>query len=160
MNSAQSLLDLHWDGSLPVDVEALAARAGVQVDHVDVTDPPGFACRAYLSPTGARRITVNTKLSSVAKRFALAHALGHFVLEDVTVREPSHVDLSASFSTTAPVLEQRANRFAMALLAPERMLHFVIGQGGHPSLQSLCEAFGLSEVAMANRLRVLGLVRD
>jgi hypothetical protein len=156
MQAAQQILDTHWDGMLPVDPRALATRLGIEVIDGPATPQP---CRTDLVAGTHFRVTLDSTRADTATRFALAHALGHVVLEDVNDLSPSHVEEASNFSTGAVFLERRANEFALALLVPARLLHFAVGQPGGQTLRTLSELFGVSEVAMARRLALLGIAR-
>jgi hypothetical protein len=96
----------------PLDVFSLARGAGV-----DQIDYEGFAGdgKIEIAPSFVR-VVLKSRASKAQQRFALAHELGHLVLDDVEVvtqvqRLDPHVDE-----------EWLCNRFAAELLMPRRWI--------------------------------------
>lgn len=87
--------------------------------------------------------------------FALAHALGHVVLGHVN--DPTVVRQTYVFSLESENLEERAaTAFAIELLLPELILGRLFNSA--KNVQELAEAFGVSTVAMSQRISQLGLI--
>jgi Zn-dependent peptidase ImmA (M78 family) len=147
--AASRILDAHWDLTLPVRVDLLARHAGVAlVPRHDI----GHNCR-FLSVADARHasgapvIEFGTVHSVARQRFAIAHALGHFVLGHGT----SDPAFQETFSVTDDSPEGACNEFANRLVMPEKALGMLLRQPG-VSVESLAQAFGVSMESMSARL--------
>lgn len=152
VNTPAHFLDQHWDGSLPIDPERVADRAGIRV----IADPQlsleGLSGK-YAVEDGVPTIRYSPSEPKVRQRFTIAHELGHHALG----HPASYRDPAAHFSsTTFDPSETAANRFAAALLMPKDILLFKIGQMSNPGIVDLADAFGVSQVAMHYRLKNLG----
>ena len=155
MLTAQDVLDTHWDGKLPVDVERLAKAMGMRVDKDPSISESGMVKMDGDTPV----ITVNSTEYGPRQRFTIGHEIGHFALGHLNNAERCCRDDSASFSTgTKSPIERQANQFAAALLMPRNVLEYAIGKRGYTKLDQLARLFGVSEVAMKWRLINLGIV--
>lgn len=157
MKSAQDILDVLWDGSSPVSIENLTGMFS-WTGHKLVFEAFKDDTLVALAPEGrGYRVQVSSALSGTALRFAMAHALGK-----VEVAKAHNV--TGDFAVTAKCFlpgcslpDMAANKFALELLIPERMVHFAV-QKGHTTVEALSSFFGVSEVALAKRLGQLGIV--
>lgn len=153
---AESLVRSHWASArLPVAPGAVARALGVAVGPLPETAFPGPS--GHYTVEGERpTVRFNPTVPVVVQRFAVAHALGHHALG----HGPRPVDAAAQFDVLqADGAEQAANAFALALLMPAQAVRFFLARTGDRVLEDLCGRFGVSEVAMAVRLRRLGLLR-
>ncbi|MCX8018455.1 MAG: ImmA/IrrE family metallo-endopeptidase [Rhodocyclaceae bacterium] len=148
---AARILSAHWDGKLPVDVHAIAARLGVEV-HSEAIDESG-----RIELADVPRIVVNGNEAWVRQRFTVAHELGHWVLGHLRQGQRLFRDRPEAFSTAASGVEREANAFAAALLMPADALRYAMQQGIADSLQSLARLFDVSQSAMYWRVNGLGL---
>ena len=120
--AARKLLKEHWNNQLPVDVAQLASAMGVPVVEGDF-DHQG------LFQDGVIQIPRNE--AAVARRFGIAHELGHFELRH-KVNEPRN--------------EREANAFASELLVPRDRLKIAVREG--LGLRELYQLFDVSREAM------------
>ena len=126
---AQNLLNTHKVNSLPIPVEEVAKKAGINVFPFDLgTDVSGV-----LNITnGVANIGYNPLESKVRQRYTLAHELGHFVLHyaknKVFVDNENYFQFKMFRSGKLDLnpidtkYEQEANAFAAALLMPQLLL--------------------------------------
>ncbi len=157
MSTERKFLDMYWDGRLPVDPWMIAERSGVRVipdgSLAWGQDPlSGKFEKENNIPT----IRFNPNESRVRQRFTIAHELGHCALgHGLAYRDPA---TNFSARTYNPD-EIAANRFAASLLMPADMIEATIMDLRDPSVESLAELFGVSQVAMEFRLKNLGWLR-
>lgn len=157
MITAQNVLDAHWDGKLPVDVERLAKIMGMRVEK----DPFMAESGMVRMEDGTPVITVNSTEYGPRQRYTIAHEIGHFALGHLNNAEQCCRDDATSFKTgTKSPIERQANQFAAALLMPKSVLEYAISKRGYTQLDELAGLFGVSEVAMKWRLVNLGIVNE
>lgn len=156
MFQAQQILDSYWDGQFPIDPTKIAQRMGIRVVE-DMFLPVSGEIRVHTD--GRAVITVKSGDYGPRKNFTIAHEIGHYALGHVNNVNRLCRDEASNFTTgTFQPVEREANAFAAALLMPERIVRFAIGERGYSTLQSLANLFGVSEVAMRWRLVNLGIV--
>lgn len=158
MLTAPEVLRAHWDGKLPVDPRAIAERMKLEVRLVEDFEGSGHIQR--LDKPRTALITINASESYVRKRFTLAHEIGHYALGHLERYEHLPRDTPAEFSaSSSSPLERQANDFAARLLMPENMVKYLITEQGETRVEGLARRFGVSQVAMAYRLKNIGIVR-
>ncbi|WP_338924461.1 ImmA/IrrE family metallo-endopeptidase (plasmid) [Pseudomonas silesiensis] len=170
LEMAQKVLDLAWDGQLPVDPVRLASTLRVTTQDADGQkqkctivvrsvaggDLAGASSQVSLEQTtkGSQYVCAyNRDEISYRNRFAVAHELGHILLGHVRIGEPALRHYGYGDSTTEM---SQANSFAAALLMPERFLRSVFAS--IESVQQMGEAFGVSTEAAIYRLKALRLI--
>lgn len=99
----------------PVPVEHLARNMGVTLRH--------SPCQAAVTSFILQRdrviiIGVNSAQATTRQRFAIAHSLGHLLLQ----KKAEEFRLDIDFNLTSDPEEDIANRFALKLLVPEPWL--------------------------------------
>lgn len=150
-SKADTLLDNHWDGLLPIDPVIIANRLGIRVQS-RLNAP--YAVR-YVVEEGRPTINYNASERTPVQRFAVARALGHHALghgTDIT-------DTRQAFRVSNPGQKSMsANLFAMSFLIPERHLMFLIMNKGVTDIAKLASTFGVSPVTIHYRLRFLGML--
>ncbi|MPT00241.1 MAG: ImmA/IrrE family metallo-endopeptidase [Pseudomonas sp.] len=155
MRQAQEILDVHWDGRLPIDPKQIARSMGLRVVENPMMCESGMI---EVDGSGAATITVNSTEFGPRQSFTVAHEIGHYALGHVNLGNRLLRDEASNFMTgTFMPVEREANRFAASLLMPARMINYVIQQGNN-SINQLATIFGVSEVAMKWRLVNLGLL--
>ncbi len=153
--AAAALLRKHWDGRLQVDPSRIAQALGLRVVARGGADDPAYAYSGYFNREGADgpAIEYNRSESLVRQRFTVAHELGHYALG----HKSSPRDTPANFNTAvADNAERQANQFAAELLMPAREVRIVITSGRFADVRELAQAFGVSQTAMAWRMKDLG----
>lgn len=156
MLQAQQILDMHWDGQLPINPTRIAQQLGLEVQSNPFMHESGMI---EVKADGRAVITVNSSQFGPRQSFTIAHEIGHFVLGHVNTVNRLCRDEASNFSTgTFVPVEREANSFAAALLMPERLIRFAVGERGYNTLASLATLFGVSEVAMRWRLVNLGML--
>lgn len=156
MLQAQQILDAHWDGQLPINPGLIAQRLGIEVRSDPSMAESGMI---EMQPDGRAVISVNSSQFGPRQSFTIAHEIGHYVLGHVNTAHRLCRDLASNFSTgTFIPVEREANKFAAALLMPERLVRFAIDERKFTTLASLAALFGVSEVAMRWRLVNLGIL--
>lgn len=167
---ASKVLDLCWDGRLPVDPKELAENLLVRDYSQEDGDKIPVVVKARSSinlrgASGQARLVddeedgwvyvceFNRDEISYRNRFTIAHELGHVVLGHVTdVRSPKR---DTTFTNDDPD-ERYANAFAAALLMPEKFVRKLYRSARN--IQELADAFGVSTAAMNFRLKNLGII--
>lgn len=154
--SPDHLLEAYWDGVLPVNPGAIALKIGLKlVIKPDMAE----VGKVELGPDGFVVVSVNSASLGPRQRFTIAHEIGHYALGHLNQARPVLRDDISSFSTgTFDGAERAANKFAMALLMPERVVKFAIVERKITSLAKLAEMFSVSEVAMRARLVELNIL--
>ena len=115
MPAVKNILDANWNWHLPVDIEDLASKLGIEVRVLNPFNPNdvGLSGRAEIDENGQKVISYNNSESRNRRRFTLAHELGHHILNHVNPSTPCFRDDSNAFSANASVWKEReANNFA------------------------------------------------
>jgi Zn-dependent peptidase ImmA (M78 family) len=131
-------------------------------------DMPGSAdiFGAIVRRGGSVTIAVNPDQHPNRQRFTIAHELGHFFCHPSETMEHVDGDFRVAWRNTASSAgvdwkEIEANRFAAALLMPEKMLQEDVNQVAvldRDTLQHLAASYKVSRIAMQFRLIHLGLL--
>lgn len=180
---ASDFIDKYWSGSLPIDPDAIARRAGVVVVadsniaplsgmyergdaglpvltkllNLNSESDSGGISSLLDRPVVISRptITYNPNEASVRQRFTIAHELGHHALgHSIRYRDPA-----ANFSALIHDRDEvSANRFAAELLMPKDLLILKLREIENPTITWLAREFDVSEVAMKFRLKKLGML--
>ena len=151
---ARRVLKQYWDWQVPVDVEALANRCGVQVQYVPALGVSGIVKRM---DEGAL-IRVDATEPEVRRRFTIAHELGHFLLGHLS-DQPEYRDPSRNYTLgNFDPKERDANRFAAELLMPAEAVRAVVLKMENAGVEEIAKAFGVSKVAMGIRLKSMGIL--
>lgn len=129
--AAAKLSAAHTDGSLPVDVEAIAAAVGLTVQ------------RGSFEHDGLLRGSVIEvpDVGQSAERFVIAHEIGHHHLRHQVPEDR---------------VEHEANAFASQLLMPGPALKQLVAEG--LTLSALCRRFAVSKQAMTYALHEHNLI--
>jgi Zn-dependent peptidase ImmA (M78 family) len=152
--AAEEVLKQHWTDSVPIDPARIARNMGIEV--VDAHLDPDVAGAIEKRAGRPAHIYLSTKDHPNRKRFTCAHEVGHYVKRGGEEFEyVDYRDGTASMGIDAG--ELYANSFAAALLMPEKEVRRLHGVGLHQ--RDLATTFGVSEAAMVNRLKNLGLYR-
>ena len=157
---ASALLKRHSLMETPVDIFSLVDDEGITlvIDEME-DDHSGF----LLVENGRATIAINESHHPNRQRFTAAHELGHLTLhakdEDrFFVDKAFNRGPSASQGTHREEIE--ANRFAAALLMPEKLVRKDVGDNEITDLDiyKLSLRYGVSEQAMTLRLVNLGII--
>jgi Zn-dependent peptidase ImmA (M78 family) len=142
----------HWGDSVPVDPARIARKMGIQVEDAYLdADVAGAIEKKH---DGSVRIFLNAEDHPTRQRFTCAHEIGHFVKHgDQGFEFVDYRDMTASLGVDED--ERYANAFAAALLMPEREMRRLHALG--MSQGEMKDVFGVSEAALVNRLKNLGL---
>jgi len=152
-NAAKEFLDKYWDRNIPVDVRALAERAGVRVcEKRDLDGAIGMFSLIDNNPT----INYSPGQPRVRERFTIAHELGHYVLGHGN----SFRDHPSSFFSDVPdYRERQANAFAAETLMPEVAVKYLIMERNINDINVMSAMLDVSQAAMGYRLRNLGWIQ-
>lgn len=145
----EDFISRHWDESIPVNLTAFSDSMQVGIHPALEGD------YIVLCEYDTRRIWVNVHATTLTKRFAVAHALGHFALGHLKAGE-IHADRKGSYNDKlARYVDRKANQFALELLMPasEMEMHC---EGG-ASLEDSARRMGVSQSALMHRAKTLGL---
>ena len=165
-DKAQELLDETGLSQVPVPVEQIAKKLGVDV----VYEPAPDSVSGMLFREGdVARIGVNSSHAHVRQRFTIAHELGHLRLHPgrkMFVDKAVRIDLRDERSSTATDKQEiEANGFAANLLMPVSLLveeaERFFKRNSNASVDELAtamaERFDVSVQAMRIRLANLGV---
>lgn len=98
-------------------------------------------------------IYLNTEQSLLRRRFTVCHELGHALMgHGSSPRDNSKTYTRSDYDPK----EVEANTFAAALLMPPQAVRTCVARGY--SFGQMCNYFGVSSMAMAIRLKQLGLI--
>jgi Zn-dependent peptidase ImmA (M78 family) len=152
--AAQQVLEKHWGRSIPIDPAQVAKSMGIEV--VSAFLDPDVAGAIEKRDGTPAKIILSQGDHPNRKRFTCAHEIGHFVQHGDSDFE--YIDYRAgTASMGVDRQEMYANAFAAALLMPEKEVRRFRSQGMHE--RDMAREFGVSEAAMVNRLKNLGLYR-
>lgn len=158
MSYADTVLKNFWDGFLPVDVNSIATKLGIEV-HFLGWDEFHLSGKASLE-NGKRMIYVNPMDSLVRQRFTASHELAHHILNHVTPEDSCFRDEKHSFNGDYASFQERdANRLGAEILMPEYAIRHSIDKENIRTVEGLATKFNVSERAMYYRLKGLNLVR-
>lgn len=154
--SARDLLIAAKEYRVPMDLESLAAKLGVDV--LPVSDWPNEFSGQVVYDGGDRpQVQYNTNHSTTRIRFTVAHELAHVVLH-LNPGEPRIMPRDTTFRAASRE-EVEANLYAADLLIPLPLLHEVIEDVGR-DYRRLAEIFTVSKQAMLYRLSAYDAVVD
>lgn len=151
--SAETLLatifKYHPDLRAPVDVVAIAHGAGITKVRDLETAGLSSALTTDIAK-GEAAISCGTGLSAQLRRFAIAHQLGHFLLDGQFVdRQCSNRDLAENRrDTPARKAEMHANRFAAGLLMPKPLFVASVEELGKPTVTHLPDIAAAYDVTL------------
>jgi Zn-dependent peptidase ImmA (M78 family) len=160
INAANDLIESSGIISVPVPVERLARRQGVQVRYAPLDGE--LSGMAHIKD-GIAVIGVNSLHHRNRQRFTLAHELGHIQLHRQRLEEEVHLDRGslrrdslASQGTDPDEIE--ANVFASELLMPKPILDAILGGKlidleDDEAIDVLARRFRVSSAAMRYRLQ-------
>jgi len=158
MSYADTVLKNFWDGFLPVDVNSIASKLGIEIRFLSF-DELHLSGMASLE-NGKRIIYVNPTDSLVRQRFTTSHELAHHVLNHVTPENPCFRDEKHTFNGDYASFQERdANRLGADILMPEYALRHSIEKENIRTVEELASKFNVSERAMYYRLKGLNFVR-
>lgn len=158
---AEKVLHEFWEKTgiftLPVDVVGIARSHNINVYAATFNSKYSDTLYGMIrGKDGKFDIFVNANNSLQRRRFSIAHELGHFFLHHNgdKASELEFVDLRSDLSSPNEV---EANKFATALLMPEREIRKQHGRLLFPTADELAKIFNVSKPAMQIRLRELNL---
>ncbi|WP_151867767.1 ImmA/IrrE family metallo-endopeptidase [Acinetobacter soli] len=158
MSYADTVLKNFWDGFLPVDINSIASKLGIEVRSLDL-DELHLSGKASLE-NGKRMIYVNPTDSLVRQRFTSSHELAHHILNHVTPENPCFRDEQHTFNGDYISFQERdANRLGAEILMPEYAIRHSIDKENIRTVEGLASKFNVSERAMYYRLKGLSFVR-
>lgn len=151
MSVAKTILNSYWDGFLPVNLNSISKNIGISIIS---EKQENYCSKAYIK-NSKYYINYNSLENELRVRFAIAHSLGHICLNHLKEKD-CWIDTSENFSLNSLKTEERqANNFAISLLIPLNILEYIIIQKNITKLETLCEVFNISQVAMAQQLKKL-----
>lgn len=150
--AAQAVLDVHWDGTLPVDPVKLARALGVSVFDAQLGDDTWGMIVG--SDKGAD-IYLDRDQPHVRYRFSCAHELGHYVDHQSDLEPGTGFADKRSESGRGNPEEVFANEFGASVLMPEP--YFREAAAVDDSSVALANMFQVSLMAAALRKHHLGI---
>jgi len=155
-NAAQRILSEYWADSIPVDPARIARKMGMEVANAYLD--PDVAGAVEKRAGKVPHIYLSASDHPNRQRFTCAHEVGHVVKHenDGDFEFVDYRDMTASMGIDED--ERYANAFAAALLMPEAQVRRLRQLGMNEADMSV--QLGVSEAAMVNRLKNLGLYRS
>lgn len=155
MHRVQEILDHFWNGKLPVNAEAIAKSFGMRVYTDDSIDDPAIVSLE----NGSIVARIKSSFPPSQRRYIVAHQFGHYTLGHLDNLEICRKETLSNFSVSVPALiEREANEFASSLLMPEKTLSYAISHKKYRAVGRLAKLFGVSELAMHQRLVILKII--
>lgn len=155
--TAQRILDIYWDRNIPVDIDDIARRMGVEVHYLPKLAGGDDISGRFDIVNGMPTCYIRDTDIEQRQRFTLAHELGHFALN----HGGGFRDNSVSFNIyNYDQREVDANAFAAELLMPKMAIDYVIDKMKISLLSEFAQLFKVSVPAMRYRLKNLGIVLD
>lgn len=152
--AAQEVLRKYWAKSIPVDPARIARAMGIEVANANLD--PDIAGAIEKRDGQPAAIYLSAGDHPNRKRFTCAHEIGHFVKHGEEDFE--YIDYRDGTTSMGIDSDERfANTFAAALLMPEKEVRRLRALGMNE--QEMAGELGVSEAAMVNRLKNLGLYR-
>lgn len=142
--SADDFLYKNWAGEIPVNIEKLAQRAGLEIAY-------GAFRPNVLGITHRNRIVVNKDLSKKDQRFLIAHAIGHHL--DSSWDKKSHEEVSHTLNSNTVFKEKTANSIAVGILVPKQSLKYVMKEKKLSSCDDIGNFFEVNSFVALNALR-------
>jgi Zn-dependent peptidase ImmA (M78 family) len=154
--AAERVLAEYWDGTVPVDPAWIAQSMGIRVVDAYMDADVDGAIRREGKEKPAF-IYLNAHNATTRKRFTCAHEIAHYVKHSED-GEYEFIDYRDALASTGQISDERyANAFAAALLMPAKHVRRLRDEGLDE--WSMARRLGVSEAAMVNRLKNLGLYR-
>jgi Zn-dependent peptidase ImmA (M78 family) len=154
--AAERVLADYWDGTIPVDPARIAQSMGLRVIDAYMDADVDGAIRGDGKGKPAT-IYLNAHNAATRKRFTCAHEIAHYV-KHAEEGEFEFIDYRDILASTGQIPDERyANAFAAALLMPEKHIRRLHADGLDEYI--MARRLGVSEAAMVNRLKNLGLYR-
>jgi len=134
-----------------VDIQKLIEREGVKIKYDDTltSNQSGYLKK----DNNSWIIGVNNKHNRKRQRFTLAHEFAHYVLH----RDDNDIFEDEIFfrDNNLTSIEYAANEYAAKILMPENLVRGNI-IAGETDIEDLADKFGVSVLAMKNRILSLG----
>ncbi|HET7454297.1 MAG TPA: ImmA/IrrE family metallo-endopeptidase [Solirubrobacterales bacterium] len=141
-------------GATPVDPFDIASRLGVEV--VEERLDPDISGILQLRKSGGALVFLNRADGVRRKRFTCAHEIGHYVKHLGEGDNLEHVDYRDEAASQGVDADERfANSFAASLLMPDYLVERQVAMG--EGEREMADFFEVSEAALVNRLKGLGL---
>lgn len=139
-------------GTYSLDIDKLIRNYNIQLKSENL--PPEISGKLNKNEDNIWTISINKQHSLSRQRYTIAHEFAHYCL---------HRNDNSDFEDTSffrkeenkTMIEYEANQFAAELLMPEEKIKAAI-DNDILTLKDLSEAFGVSLIAMKNRLSNLG----
>lgn len=145
--------------SYKVDPFELAKKLGITV--TPGMFPDGVSGKIERAEDGDVTIHYNMMDHPVRQRFTVAHELGHYIKGHLDNNNRLFRDTRENFSTRArDWRETEANAVAAEILMPKSTIEELVYEKGITSPSELAKLMNVSEIAMAYRLKNLGMVDD
>lgn len=121
----------------PVDIHEVIRRMDVVLFFDDIKD---CVSKTFVDRDGRGSISVNASENVLRQRFAMAHGLGHLLLN-----HGNKVDtVDCFFTGVKNVEEQAANLFTLNLLVPQDVLQYFIDKRRMSDVRLLAKNFGVT----------------
>lgn len=145
-----------------VDLIQVAERLGIRYKEENLEEGLSGYLKQLDNNSATYEIVVNACHSSKRKRFTIAHELGHFFMHKHLISRSAQPAFRAEAGTKKkndlikPYHEVEANRFAAAILLPEKLVREKFDEG--MNINEIAEFFDVSATATGYRLKNLGLI--
>lgn len=160
---ANSVLANYWDKIYPVDPIAISRRFGIRVIYDDLPKDI-FGALIKTENMDFPVIMINSSESSVRKRFAIAHELGHYLYNTFVLKSNELHEIidyrGQSFKLGNDKEENFANGFATALLIPKDIILEKGNSLNQTQIFELASKLDTSLEVLLYRLQCLGMTNS
>lgn len=144
----------YWGGKIPVDPFMVADALEMHVAQKRLD--PDVSGILQLSTDGRPLIHLNSSDGRRRRRFTCAHEIGHYFKRDGKDGHAEHIFYRDETTSKGTDVDERyANAFAAELLMPRHVVEQRVAMGEGEA--EMADYFEVSEAAMVNRLKSLGL---
>jgi Zn-dependent peptidase ImmA (M78 family) len=167
-NKAKEIFEIYnHDDLVPFPVEnILREETSLEIRYRNDLDVNLSGAILYLKEIDKFIIIINSTKAKTRQYFTIAHELGHFYLhKDLIKKDEGFIDgentldnsaiLFRDDQATSNEIEREANRFAAALIMPERLVKNAWRE--LRNVDKCADVFGVSVLAMSIRLEKLGI---
>ena len=159
--TAKQVLDKYWDSTAPVDPVAIANKVGIKVYTSSNMPKELSGVIQKDKQSNQLRIIVNGSLNEHQRRFTMAYELGHyFNTEEFDGQIDDSTDiLIYNRDNNSSQRKFEVFKFAVELLMPKEAVYYFLFKKKYFTIKQLVEVFNVSEMAIVNRLKNLGIIK-
>lgn len=152
MKSAQEVLDAHWDGFLPVNVEHIFEKMGC-VFKCEIKEYENSCLMFIDQQTKKLNIHINYT-TDAAKIWMSAFCLNKEHMDKIKRNPELQLMFSSEVFKYSNLAYRKCNDFVLSVLVPQKTLDHEIQNSNDIDLKHLANMFGITSAAMSFRLKL------